>query len=339
MHVMKAAKVLTAYIREDTPAFLSGPVGIGKSAVVRQTKDALGLRGFIDFRASTRDPVALMGLPDLNGDTTRWLPPDELPQVERDGEDGVLFLDELNTAPPAMQAAMFGLVLDRKVGEYTLPPKWRVVAAGNRQKDKAAAQRMPSALANRFAHIAVEPDYSSDHTNVHTQYFDQQGVDPKLIAFLRFRPELIHKMPEVGDQMAFPTPRSWERAAKFMAEAPMDRYDLISGIVGDDAATELNAFLDLYTSLPSVDQVVNDPRGTKVPDKVSARYAITSALARKVTKDTLPACITYTERMNRDFNIAFVFEAASRDASLSSSQAFIAWATKNHDVMTRNVGK
>ena len=86
-----------------------------------------------------------------------WYVPDELPRVERDGEFGYLFLDEINTGSPQMMAVMMQLVLDRKVGEYTLPPGWRIIAAGNRVSDRAAAQRMPTALRNRFAHIFCVP--------------------------------------------------------------------------------------------------------------------------------------------------------------------------------------
>ena len=112
MHIKSAALNLADYLDEDTPAFMMGPPGIGKSAIARQIADERGWK-IIDFRASTRDPVALMGLPDLSQDTTKWKVPDEFPQVKRDGKEGILFLDELNAAPPSMQAAMFGLV-DRR---------------------------------------------------------------------------------------------------------------------------------------------------------------------------------------------------------------------------------
>lgn len=132
-----------------------GAAGRWESAIAIQIKRERDW-GLIDFRAPTRDSVALMGLPDISGETTRWKVPDEFPQVKRDGAEGILFLDELNAAPPSMMAAMFGLVLDRKVSDFKLPPGWRAVAAGNRQAERATAQRMTSALANRFAHIGVD---------------------------------------------------------------------------------------------------------------------------------------------------------------------------------------
>ena len=188
MNLNQASEALDYFIDVDIPTFIWGAPGVGKSSIVAQMTEKRRW-GLVDFRLTTRDPVSLMGLPSLQGTTTKWLSPDEYPQVERDGEKGILFLDELNAASPAMQTAAFGLVLERKIGSYQLPPKWRIVAAGNRQSDRAAAQRMPSALANRFAHIYVEPDIETT-----VKHFGEKALDPMLIAFLRFRPNLLHKM-------------------------------------------------------------------------------------------------------------------------------------------------
>ncbi|CCF19135.1 conserved protein of unknown function [Pseudorhizobium banfieldiae] len=341
MHIGTAVLNLQDYLDGNTPAFLWGPPGIGKSQATAQiTKERKW--GLVDFRASTRDSVALMGLPDLHGDTTKWKVPDEFPQVERDGEEGILFLDELNAAPPSMMAAMFGLVLDRKVGDYTLPPGWRVVAAGNRQSDRAAAQRMPTALANRFAHIDVDPDLSPNHDNVHLMHFSKKGVDPIGIAFLRFRPELIHKMPDTPDQRAFPTPRAWEEAFKYIKPSEQAdkerktsrRYSLVSGIVGDGAAAEFEGFVRVYQGLPSLDLVLANPNSAPLPEDVSARFAIAAGLARKVDQRTLANADAYMKRLPaRDFRIMFMVDAVRRDPGLSHTQAFINWSAENQDVI------
>lgn len=314
-----------AYIDNDTPVFDWGAPGVGKSALgrklVRERK-----WGMVDFRASTRDPVALMGLPDITGDTARWKVPDEFPQEKRDGKEGVLFLDELNTAAPSMQAAAFGLVLDRKVGDYKLPPGWRIMAAGNRQADKAAAQRMPTALANRFAHIDLDPDL--DCTVAH---FNELGLSPILTAFLRFRPALLHNM-EGSELRAFPTPRSWEQAAKYIEVTGPQRARLIRGVVGEAAGAELEGFIRIYKNLPSLDLVLANPGSAPVPAEIGARYAIASALARKVDSRTFANAMTYMRRINREFEIMFTVDALKRDTGLSHTQTFIEWAVRNQDV-------
>lgn len=326
MNIKEASTALSSLLDHDIPAFLWGKPGVGKSQLIKQIAKLRGW-GLIDFRASTRDPVALMGIPDVTGETSRWKVPDEFPQVERDGAEGIFLLDELNAAAPSMQAACFGLVLDRKVGDYTMPPGWRIVAAGNRQTDGAAAQRMPTALANRFAHIDVDPDVNSL-----VEYFNAIEVDPIIVAYLRWRPEQVHAMGS-RDARAFPTPRSWEQVAKIIDVPSTLRLQLATSMIGEGAAGELESFIRLYRSLPSIESVFANPTGTKVPDEPSALYAMATALARRVDAATIDAAMTYTQRMPRDFDIIFAIDATRRDPKLSHTSAFTAWALRNRDVV------
>ena len=150
--VSRALKSLL--VGERQPVFIWGSPGTGKSAVLHQLVSELGI-ALRDIRALLLDPVDLRGLPFLGKDgRSQWATPDFLPQ---DGE-GILFLDELNAAPAMVQASCYQLVLDRKLGEYTLPEGWAIVAAGNRDSDRAATTRMPTPLRNRFVHLNFEVD-------------------------------------------------------------------------------------------------------------------------------------------------------------------------------------
>ena len=327
MNLKRARDLLRLYMSANIPIFLWGPPGVGKSSLIHQEVAEQDI-GEIDFRCSTRDPVALMGIPAVEGDTARWKVPDEFPQVDRDGERGILFLDELNVAAPSMQAAAFGLVLDRKVGEYTLPPGWRVIAAGNRQADKAAAQRMPSALANRFAHIDVDPDVDTT-----VQHFIDLDVDPLLLAFLRFRPALLHNMEGAADLRAFPTPRAWEQVAKVVKSPENLRGEAVRGIVGDGAAAEFEGFVRVYQQLPSLDLVLANPNSAPVPTEPAAKYAMASGLARKVDSKSFENGMLYARRISgREFEIMFTVDAVRRDNKLSHTDTFTAWACRNQDV-------
>lgn len=324
MNPKQARSAIEILLDKDIPAHLWGPPGVGKSDTVRQIGESRGW-STIDFRCSTRDPVALMGLPDIAGDTARWKVPDEFPQVERDGEEGILFLDEINVAAPSMQAAAFGLVLDRKVGEYVLPAGWRIVAAGNRQADRAAAQRMPSALANRFAHIDVDADIDS-----FVEWANAKDMSPIIVAFLRWRPNLLHHMQ--GEARAFPTPRAWASVDRIVdIEGPL-RLALVTAIVGEGAAAELEGFIRTYRSLPSLDHVLANPNSAKLPEDPSARFAIATGLARKVTDQTFENGMTYIRRLPREFEIVFTLDAVKRDAGLSHTGTFVDWANRNQDV-------
>lgn len=329
LNINDASVLLEQLILANVPVYLEGPPGIGKSECIEQTAIKLGYK-VIDFRASIREPVDLRGIPvpDLKKGVTRWLPPDELPNAERDGEFGILKLDEINTATMAMQAACFGLVLERRIADYRLPSGWVPVAAGNRLKDKAAAQRMPTALANRFAILQV-----SAETKTWVNWAVRNNVHPYVIAFLRFRPELIHIMPINEDQKAFPTPRSWVSFSNVLkridTNSPLIRQ-LACGLVGNAAALELTAFFSVIADIPSIDEVIDDPDGAKVPEdnKVAQLYALSTGLARMATRKNIEPIVRYVSRLPREFEVVAMTDAI-RNGTLSTTKALTNWAASN----------
>ena len=139
MQSIKPSK-LPGFIKTNLQAGLNtmicGGPGIGKSEIVQQVANDLNF-GLVDFRANLFDPVDVRGVPhimqvkDSTKRYTRWAVPDVFPIAERDGQNGIMFIDELTTAPPATQNAFLQLLLPRKIGDYTLPTGWSVIAAGN----------------------------------------------------------------------------------------------------------------------------------------------------------------------------------------------------------------
>lgn len=329
MNLQEAPTAIKAYMAAGIPPFLWGAPGVGKSDVVRAIA-AEENKTIVDFRAVLRDPVDLRGLPSIDGDTARWLPPGDLPNEERDGKEGILFMDELNAAPASVQAACFGLVLDRKVGEYKLPDGWKIIAAGNRQSDRAAAQRMPSALANRFAHIDIEPDHEA-----FCVWANENDIDPMLIAFIRFRPNLLHSMDETNLR-AFPSPRSWANCSKLTNDTDVDptlMLPLVQGLVGDGAASEFMAFYRVANELPSLSYVLANPNNCKVPTDPGARYAIACGLARVVKdNDSFSQAIKYIQRVGAEYEQMLVVDAVKLNHTLSHTQAFVDWSVRNQDV-------
>ena len=160
-----------------------GKPGVGKSSIVAQIAKSHDLE-FIDVRLSQLMPSDLRGVPVPSENQTHWYPPSFLPTSGK----GILFLDEINMAPPAMQGVAQQLILDRKIGDYSVPDGWHVWSAGNRIEDKAAVFQMPAPLANRFLHLSV--DVSLDDFK---QYAYQNQLNQAIIGFLAFRPELLHK--------------------------------------------------------------------------------------------------------------------------------------------------
>ncbi len=242
-----------------------GPPGVGKSSVVAQTAARHDLP-CIDLRLSQLAPTDLRGLPVADNGVSRWYPPEFLP---RDGK-GVLFLDEINLAPPAMQGMAQQLILDRRVGSYVVPDGWFIWAAGNRKEDRAAVFDMPAPLANRFAHLTVEPDFDSFKS-----YALGASAHEHVIAFLSFRPELLHKLDP--QQPAWPSPRSWMMASALHAVG-LD----VAPAVGAATTAEFAAFLTLYHNLPDIERILRG-EGERVafPTEPSVRYATTIGLTTR----------------------------------------------------------
>ena len=240
-----------------------GPPGIGKSSIVAQTAKAHRL-GFVDVRLSQLAPTDLRGLPVPENGVSRWYPPEFLP---RDGA-GILFLDELNMAPPAMQGVAQQLILDRRVGSYVVPDGWFIWAAGNRKEDRAAVFDMPTALANRFLHLDVAPDFDSFKA-----YGLERGFHEQILAFLSFRPTLLHRLDP--QQPAWPSPRSWDMAST-LHRAGLE----IAPVVGAAAAAEFHAYVELYRALPDMEAILSGAgAGVPFPAEPSARYATVIGLA------------------------------------------------------------
>lgn len=242
-----------------------GAPGIGKSHTVAAVAQAAKI-DLIDLRISQLAPTDLRGLPVADHDSriSRWYPPEFLPR----GGSGILFLDELNMAPPAIQGIAQQLVLDRKVGSYTLPEGWHVWAAGNRSEDGASVFSMPSALQNRFIHVTVVPHFESFRS-----WALQNGIDEKIVAFLAWRPELLHKRDPKSP--AWPSPRAWTAANTLhLAGLPMDPA------IGDAPAGEFRAYLKVYDTLPDFDSILaGKAKDMPFPAEPSARYAASLGLA------------------------------------------------------------
>lgn len=242
-----------------------GPPGIGKSSIVAQVAERHGL-ACIDLRLSQLAPTDLRGLPVAEAGRSRWYPPEFLPTEGA----GVLFLDEINMAPPTMQGMAQQLILDRQVGSYRVPEGWFIWAAGNRDEDRAAVFEMPAPLANRFIHVEVSPDFENFKT-----YALQRGLHEHIIAFLSFRPALLHKNEPL--QVAWPSPRSWEMAS-MLHSIGLD----ISAAVGSAAANEFTMFVGIYNELPDIEAILAG-NGDSIPFPLepSVRYATTTGLTSR----------------------------------------------------------
>lgn len=244
-----------------------GAPGIGKSSIVAEVAQAADIE-LIDLRLSQLAPTDLRGLPVAENGVSRWFPPEFLPNSGQ----GILFLDEINMAPPTMQGVAQQLILDRKVGSYDVPEGWFIWAAGNRKQDRASVFEMPAPLANRFIHLEVDCDFDSFKT-----WALENGVHEQILAFLSYRKNLLHKIDPTHPN--WPSPRSWSNASKLHA-ASLN----IASSVGDGPAAEFNAFVSLYDKMPDVEPILSGKKKIPAfPKEPSMRYALIIALLTRLT--------------------------------------------------------
>ena len=263
-----------------TPVMLWGPPGVGKSMMVQQVGQRHGAP-VIDIRLSQMEPSDLRGIPFRSGERVEWAVPAMLPDAERHGPEGILFLDEVTSAPPSVSAAAYQLILDRRLGEYRVPDGWAIFAAGNRQGDRGVTYTMPAPLANRFAHFEVET-----HLDDWVTWAYANGIDERVIAFLRFRPELLFEFDPAHNPVAFPSPRSWEfahRALQKFANSGSLLVNTLQACVGPAAGIELGAFVDNLDNLPDLDAIIRREQ-VPLPKEIDLQYAVASALVGRALR-------------------------------------------------------
>lgn len=259
---------------------LWGPPGVGKSSIVRQTAQELGVE-LIDLRLPQLEPPDLRGIPAPNRETKKaeWFYPEFLPESGK----GILFLDEIEKAPVAVKNAALQLVLDRKIGAYSLPDGWSIICAGNREEDGCFSAPLGSALCNRMMHFEVAADYEA-----WLDWARKNNIKDSILGYLAFRQDHLYRYdPGVN---AFPSPRSWEMLNTMFdgIENVSEQNELLEAVVGKVVGVEYRAWYTVYKDVRVEDILV---RG-QLPDfnklekgkERSFVYAVTTAVAHYVKK-------------------------------------------------------
>jgi hypothetical protein len=286
-----AIKAVTKAISKRRPIFVWGPPGIGKSDIVKFIGDSTE-RDVIDVRLPLWEPTDIKGIPFYNSDskTMEWAPPAELPQDPN--SKAIIFLDELNSAPPAVQAAAYQLILNRRVGTYILPKGVDIVAAGNRDGDRGVTYRMPKPLANRFLHIEMKPDFDDFQ-----DWAVNNAVHPEVLGYLGFAKQDLFDFDPKSSSHAFATPRSWVFVSDLLEDDDIDTdtlTNLIAGAVGDGLAVKFMAHRKIAGKLPKPEQILNGEVKDLAVKEVSAMYSLTVGLCYEL-KDQ-------ADKKDKDFN-------------------------------------
>jgi len=299
-----AKKSLRKAFKNKRPIFLWGPPGIGKSDIIKQLGTELDAH-VIDVRLSLWEPTDIKGIPyfDSNDNTMRWAPPSELPDAALASQHKqiILFLDEMNSAAPSVQAAAYQLILNRRVGTYHLPDNVVLVAAGNRETDKGVTFRMPAPLANRFVHLEMQVNWDD--------YFEwavENKVHQDVVGFLSFSKKSLYDFDPKSSSRAFATPRSWSFVSELLTDDDVDvdtLTDLVSGSVGEGLAISFMAHRKVASKMPNPTDILSGKVKKMDSKEISAMYSLTVSLCYEL-KDS---CEKKVKDWNGQVNCFFEF--------------------------------
>ena len=311
------AQVKRALMVESSP-------GLGKTQIAAQAAHELEV-DFKSIHAPLMQPEDY-GLPVVTKDKTSV---DFLVSMERFplegskcGDEGILLIDEMSQADSSAQKILANLIQEREIHGKKLKPGWMIVATGNRQSDRAGANRILGHLSNRLTRVELEASLEC-----WSKWALENNVKPEVVAFIRFRPELLTNYQPNQDINA--TPRAWvEGVSASLGVIPSKlEFPVFSGDVGEGPASELLAFLKIYRELPDPDLIIKDPKKVGVPRDPATLYAICGALVARVNTQNFGKCMTYIRRLPAEFSVLFVKDAMAKCPDVSGTKDFIDWAS------------
>lgn len=320
------SNLLAHAIAARLPILITGAPGVGKSDIVTQAAIAADADIIISHPA-VADPTDAKGLPwpSKDGDHATFLPFGELAQALKAEKPTVWFLDDLGQATPAVQASFMQLLLARRVNRHVLPDCVTFVAATNRRTDRAGVSGILEPVKSRFATIVELRPTLDDWCG----WGLSNGVPAELVAFMRFKPDLLHAFDATADLTNSPSPRTWHSVAKLMKAnlPPALEYPAFSGAVGEGAATEFLAFLRVFRELPNIDAILVDPDSQEIPTQPSVLYAVSAALAQRANEANFSRIARYCERLVKrgfgEFAAMLVRDAQRITPSVCNSPAYV----------------
>jgi hypothetical protein len=299
-----AKRSLRKAFKNKRPIFLWGPPGIGKSDIIKQLGDELEAH-VIDVRLSLWEPTDIKGIPYFDSNTSKmvWAPPSELPDeaLASQYKTIVLFMDEMNSAAPSVQAAAYQLILNRRVGTYKLPDNVVMVAAGNRESDKGVTYRMPAPLANRFVHLEMAIDWDDWQ-----DWAVENRIHKDVVGFLTFSKKDLYDFDPKSASRAFATPRSWSFVSELLVDNDCDEStltDLTSGAVGEGLAVKFMAHRKHASKMPNPSDILSGKVKKMESKEISAQYSLVVSLCYEL-KD---ACDKNVKNWNSQVNNFFQF--------------------------------
>lgn len=310
-------------------AVVEGPPGGGKTSIIKQVAKRLDMQ-YVQRHLPTM-PVEDLGIPMIDKPSLYYKIPEWFPAKGSKldtGQPGILCLDDRNQSNNDLQKACANLIQERELHGVPIADNWYIFSTGNRQQDRAGANRVLSHLADR------EYSYTLDtHLDDSTTWMLDNGIRPEVVAFLRFKSDMLHNFDPQREKNA--TPRGWcERVSPAIDVVPKEaELETFKGAVGDGPGGEFVAFLRVFRKLPSPDAILLNPQSADVPKDPATLYALSGSLAQRATPSNLERICQYLERIPPEFSVLTVSLALRREKTLHNTAAFGNWVVKHHDVM------
>ena len=345
---VQARRSILKAFKHKRPLFLWGPPGIGKSELVEDITNELG--GYmIDLRLGQMEPTDIRGIPFYNRDNGKmdWAAPIDLPDEELASQYPlvVLFMDEMNSSAPSVQAAAYQLILNRRIGKYKLPDNVVMVAAGNRESDKGVTYRMPTPLANRFIHQEMKCDFASWQ-----EWAVNHNIHKDVVGYISFAKQDLYDFDAKSASRAFATPRSWSFVSEILSDEDGDDdtiMNLVAGTVGEGLAVKFMAHRKVAGRMPRPEDILSGKVDTLDVKEVSAMYSLVismcyelkGAIERKVAdKDFHAMADNFFAYMMKNFETELVVMGA-RIALTTYNLPFQPTKLKNFDEFHKKYGK
>lgn len=330
---IKQAKQLVKQLLKAklVPNLLSSP-GIGKSSLAQQVANDFNLE-LIDVRLAGYDPTLIDGYITLNPDNPKATtkPLDVFP-IEGDTpppnkKGWLILLDEFTSAPRAVQAACYRLILDRQVGGLNLHENVAMIIAGNKETDNAIASSLGTALQSRVTTLQIRGD-----TKAWVEWAIHAGIDDRVISYVQYTGDRIATFDPNHNDVTFLCGRTAEFLSQYLTKNNISSVNdnhlpAIAGMIGEGDAIEFNAFCSV--ALPDIPTLIANPATALLPTESGVQFLLSGALVTHLTDKNMGDVMSLINRLPIEIQFAFVTKASKAHSFFRSSAAKEAWIMKS----------
>ncbi len=328
INIAQAEQYIKTIIKANLVPMLTSSPGIGKSDIVQQIAEYYNLE-LISIFLSHYDPTELHGFPVIKNNNATYVPFNTFPiketPIPKNKKGFLLFFDEFNSAPLATQAAAYRIILDRYIGQYPLHSKTAIVCAGNLYTDNAVVNQLSTAMQSRLIHLKIIADYQ-----VWLKWALKNNIDHRILAFLGYRPELLHNFNPEHNDLTFPCPRTYAFLSKLIQQQPnitMDNLPLFTGTIGEATGREFITYTQIYMNIPTIQEILNDPKNINFKSDPAILYALTNMIIAHISIDNYIFLLKFIKRLPLEFQTIILQNSNQRLPELINQPLIQEWVT------------